>query len=283
MKKAILLISCHDQKGITAAVTDFVFKNNGNILHADQHIDDQSNTFFMRVEWDLKGFKLKKEKIKKDFQVIANKFKMNISLHFSDDVVKAAVFVSKHLHCLNDLLLRYRAGHFNCRIPLIVSNHPDAKEVAEDLGIPFFEFPVTPRTKTQQENRQIELLKTGDVELIILARYHQILSKNFVKHFENRIINIHHSFLPAFAGQRPYAQAYRKGVKIIGATSHYVTETLDGGPIIEQDTIRVSHRDDLPDLVRKGEDLEKIVLSRAVSWYLKRKILCYGNKTVIFD
>lgn len=283
MNHAILLISCPDQKGITASVADFVFQSNGNIVHADQHIDEQSNTFFMRIEWSLADFSLPREEIVQAFSPIAEKFGMKWDLFFTDKPLKAAIFVSRHLHCLQDLLYRQRAGHIVCDIPLIISNHPDARGMAQEFGIRFFEIPVLRENKEEQERRQLEILEAQGIDLIILARYHQILTRRFVDAFADKIINIHHSFLPAFAGRNPYAQAYQKGVKIIGATSHYVTEALDEGPIIEQDTARISHRDALSDLVRKGEDLEKIVLSRAVRLYVQRKILRYGNKTVIFD
>lgn len=283
MNHAILLISCPDRKGITAAVTQFIFAHNGNILHADQHIDDQTNTFFMRIEWSLTGFKIERNKIAGQLQPIARRFAMKWELCFADRPLRVAIFVSKHLHCLYDLLYRKRAGHFACTIPLVISNHPDAKTIAREFGIPFHAFPVTKANKAAQETKQLKLLKKEKIDLVVLARYHQILSARFVNAFPQKIINIHHSFLPAFAGKSPYKQAYEKGVKIIGATSHYVTEKLDSGPIIEQDTVRISHRDALNDLIRKGEDLEKAVLSRAVRWHLERKILCYGNKTVIFD
>ena len=283
MNHAILLISCPDRKGITAAVTQFIFEHNGNILHADQHIDDQTNTFFMRIEWSLTGFKIGRDKIAGQFQTIARRFAMKWELCFADKPLRVAIFVSKPLHCLYDLLYRKRAGHFACTIPLIISNHADAQSIAKEFGIPFHTFPVTKTNKAAQEAKQLELLKKEKIDGVILARYHQILSAKFVNAFPHKIINIHHSFLPAFAGKSPYKQAYQKGVKIIGATSHYVTEKLDEGPIIEQDTVRISHRDALDDLIRKGEDLEKVVLSRAVRWHLERKILCYGNKTVIFD
>jgi len=283
MNHAILLISCRDQKGITAAVTNFIFQNQGNIVHADQHIDEQSNTFFMRIEWSLDAFKLKREDIQPAFFVIAKSFNMVWKLSFSDQKARLAIFVSKHLHCLYDLLYRHKTGQLFCDIALLVSNHPDAGPVAKDFGIRFSEFNVDGHNKIDQELRQIELLKAEKIDLVILARYHQILTKQFVDLFPLQIINIHHSFLPAFAGSNPYLQAYQKGVKVIGATSHYVTEGLDEGPIIAQDTVGVSHRDSLDDLKCKGEDLEKLVLSRAVRWHLERKILCYGNKTVVFD
>ena len=283
MPNAILLISCPDNKGITATVTQFVYQNFGNILHADQHTDDQFNTFFMRVEWSMDGFALNEEKVAGAFKPIADKFKMDWKIYFSDKVPKVAVFVSKYLHCLYDLLYRYRAGYLKCEIPLIISNHSDAANVAENFGIKFHEMPMTKENKAAQEARQLKLLREADVELIVLARYHQILTPQFIATYPEQIINIHHSFLPAFAGKDPYAQAYQKGVKLIGATSHFVTEVLDEGPIIAQDTVGVSHRDTLADLKRRGEDLEKIVLSDAVRFYLERKILVYNNKTVVFD
>ncbi len=282
MSNAILLISCPDQKGITAGVSNFVYQHDGNILNADQHIDEQSNTFFMRIEWALESFALERQDIKDHFKPIANHFRMAWDLFFSDENPRMAIFVSKHLHCLYDLLLRNKAGQLPCEIAFIISNHPDAKEVAHQFNVHFFEFYVSKENKLEQEKRQLALLQDAQIDMVVLARYGQILSGHFIDHFINRIINIHHSFLPAFAGKSPYAQAYRKGVKIIGATSHYVTQELDAGPIIEQDTVRISHRDSLDDLMRKGEDLEKIVLSRAVRWHLERKILCYNNKTVVF-
>jgi formyltetrahydrofolate deformylase len=283
MNRAILLISCRDQKGITAAVANFIFQNQGNIIHADQHIDGQSNTFFMRIEWSLESFKLEKKEIQPAFRMIAKQFEMDWALSFSDRKPRVAIFAGRHLHCLHDLMWRYRAGQLFCDIVLLVSNHPDAGQVARDFGIKFAEFFIEPRNKPEEEQRQLELLKAEKIDLIILARYQQILTKSFVDRFPLRIINIHHSFLPAFAGSNPYLQAFQKGVKVIGATSHYVTEGLDEGPIIAQDTVHVSHRDSLEDMKTKGEDLEKAVLSRAVRWHLERKILCYGNKTVVFD
>jgi len=264
-------------------VTNFIFQNQGNIVHADQHIDEQSNTFFMRIEWSLEAFKLKREDIQPAFAAIAKTFHMTWRLSFSDQKPRVAIFVSKHLHCLYDLLYRHKTGQLYCDMALMVSNHPDAKPLAGDFGIKFAEFHVEANNKIEQEKRQMELLKTHQIDLIVLARYHQILTRQFVDCFPLKIINIHHSFLPAFAGSNPYLQAYQKGVKVIGATSHYVTETLDEGPIIAQDTVEVSHRDSLQDLKRKGEDLEKLVLARTVRWHLEQKILCYGNKTVVFD
>jgi formyltetrahydrofolate deformylase len=284
MNRAILLISCADQKGITAAVTGFIAQNNGNIIHADQHIDEQTNTFFMRVEWALEGFIFQApEDIRRAFNAVSQKFSMNWELNVSSVRPRAALFVSRRLHCLQDLLIRHKAGQFECDIPVIISNHADAKILAKEFGIRFTEFHVSKDNKAEIERQQAEILNEEKIDVIILAQYHQILTAGFVRQFSNRIINIHHSFLPAFVGENPYLQAYKKGVKIIGATSHYVIEDLDAGPIIEQDTVRVSHRDALEDMVRKGEDLEKVVLSRAVRWHLQKKILCYGNKTVVFD
>ncbi len=283
MSNAILLISCPDQKGITATVTNFIYKNNGNILHADQHTDEQTKTFFMRVEWALDGFAIDSGKIKEAFEVIADSFEMTWDFYFSDQKPRVAIFVSRYLHCLYDLLARQRAGHLNCEIPLIISNHSDAQKIAQEFDIKFYEISIAKKNKLEREKREIKILKSANIDFVVLARYHQILTPSFVKTFPSRIINIHHSFLPAFAGKSPYAQAYQKGVKIIGATSHYVTQKLDEGPIIEQDTVRISHRDALKDLIRKGEDLEKMVLSRALRLAIEHKILTYNNKTVIFD
>jgi len=283
MAHAILLISCKDQKGITASVTNFVYDNGGNILHADQHIDEQTGTFFMRIEWDLSGFALDEAGIRKAFEGLAGRFAMEWELYTTAAKPKMAIFVSKHLHCLYDILLRQQAGQLACDVALVISNHPEAKKVAAQFSVAFHEIAISRDNKQAQEKKELDILSKAGIDLIILARYHQILTKNFIGRYPNKIINIHHSFLPAFAGKNPYAQAYHKGVKIIGATSHYVTEDLDQGPIIEQDTVRISHRDAVEDLIRKGEDLEKFVLNRAIRWHLEHKILCYGNKTVIFD
>lgn len=283
MCHAILLISSPDERGITASVTDFIYKNNGNIIHADQHIDEQNNTFFMRIEWSLDGFNIDKDDVAEQLKPITEKFQMKWELSFTDQRPQVAIFVSRHLHCLQDLLYRHKSGQLACNIPLIISNHSDAKSLVKDFGIKFLEIPITEDNKKDQEEKEIEALHKANIDLIVLARYHQVLTANFVSSFPNRIINIHHSFLPAFAGKNPYLQAYQKGVKIIGATSHYVTEQLDEGPIIEQSTVRISHRDSLDDLVRKGEDLERVVLNRALRLALHKKILSYDNKTIIFD
>ncbi len=283
MCNAILLLSCPDKRGITATVTNFVYTNNGNILHAEQHKDEEVNIFFMRIEWSMDGFAIPRDKLTEKFQPIADMFEMKWSLYFTDYIPRMAIFVSKRLHCLYDLLLRNRGGQFNCDIALIISNHRDAKKVADEFGVRFQEFIVTAENKMAQEKKQIELLMQEHIDVVVLARYHQIFTEQFVRAFDNKIINIHHSFLPAFIGKNPYHQAYQKGVKLIGATSHYVTEKLDEGPIIEQDTARISHRDAIEDLVRMGEDLEKVVLGRAVVWHLQRKVLSFNNKTVVFE
>jgi len=283
MSRAILLISCPDHRGITATLTDFIYKHNGNIEHADQHIDEQNNIFFMRIEWSLDGFDIEQKDITQALEPFADQFDMHWELYFEDELTRVAIFVSKPMHCLYDLLYRHKAGHLRCEIPLIISNHSDAKELADIFNIRFVKIPKENDNKFEQEENELAILKEANINLIILARYHQIFTKNFVEQYPNKIINIHHSFLPAFAGQNPYTQAYDKGVKIIGATSHYVIEQLDEGPIIEQSTVRISHRDSIEGLKRKGEDLEKVVLYRAVYWHLEHKILCYNNKTVVFD
>ena len=283
MNTASLLISCPDQKGITSGITEFIYQNNGNIEHADQHIDSQFNIFFMRIEWSLDGFKLSKEEITKEFSSLAKKFSMDWALHFSDTPAKVAIFTSYSTHCLYDLLLKYKQNYFNCRMPLIISNTSRTKDVAKNFGIKFVELAKDTKNKEEVEKKEIALLKKENIDTIVLARYTQIFTKQFVAEFPNRIINIHHSFLPAFIGSNPYQQAYKRGVKIIGATSHYVTKELDAGPIIEQNTVRVSHRDSVEDLKRKGQELERVVLSQALRWHLERKILVYNNKTVIFD
>jgi len=283
METATLLISCPDRRGILAEVTGFIARNNGNIIHADQHIDSQNSTFFMRIEWELDGFKLPKSQIEESFRPIAEKFSMDYQLHFSSEVQNVAIFVSRYDHCLYDLLYRFKARELRGNLKLVISNHLDLKPVVEMFGIPFYHFPKTKENKLSVEEEEIELLEREEIDLIVLARYMQILSDKFVNRFRNRIINIHHSFLPAFVGAKPYHRAYERGVKIIGATSHYVTEELDQGPIIEQDVVRVSHRDSVEDMIRKGRDLEKVVLSRAVKWHLENKILVYNNKTVIFE
>ncbi|HEX8979880.1 MAG TPA: formyltetrahydrofolate deformylase [Parasulfuritortus sp.] len=280
---ACLLVSCPDRKGLVAAIANFLYEHNANILHADQHQDKVAGLFLMRVEWELDGFELGLHRFDEAFAPIAEQFKMKWRVSLSSVKPRMAIFVSKHDHCLADLLYRHHAGELYCDIPLIVSNHPDTHWLAEAYDIPFEHIPVDKDNKPEAEARQRTLMAAHRVDFIVLARYMQVLSADFMNEWENRIINIHHSFLPAFHGAKPYQRAFERGVKLIGATSHYVTEVLDDGPIIEQDVVRISHRDDLEDLVQKGADLEKVVLSRAVRWHIDNRILVYGNKTVVFD
>ena len=284
MKTAKLLLHCPDKPGILAEVTDFITVNKGNIIYLDQYVDHVENIFFMRIEWELKDFLVPQEKIEDYFATLyAQKYEMNFRLYFSDTKPRMAIFVSKMSHCLFDLLARYTAGEWNVEIPLIISNHPDLQHVAERFGIPFHLFPITKETKEEQEKKEMELLAKHKITFIVLARYMQVISEQMINAYPNRIINIHHSFLPAFVGAKPYHAAFERGVKIIGATSHYVTTELDAGPIIEQDVVRITHKDTVQDLVNKGKDLEKIVLSRAVQKHIERKVLAYKNKTVIFN
>ena len=284
MKTAKLLLHCPDKPGILAEVTDFITVNKGNIIYLDQYVDHVENIFFMRIEWELENFLVPQEKIEDYFETLyAQKYGMNFRLYFSDAKPRMAIFVSKMSHCLFDLLARYTAGEWNVEIPLIISNHPDLQHVAERFGIPFHLFPITKETKEKQEKKEMELLAKHKVNFIVLARYMQVISEKMIDAYPNRIINIHHSFLPAFVGAKPYHAAFERGVKIIGATSHYVTTELDAGPIIEQDVVRITHKDTVQDLVNKGKDLEKIVLSRAVQKHIERKVLAYKNKTVIFN
>ncbi len=284
MKTAKLLLHCPDKPGILAEVTDFITVNKGNIIYLDQYVDHVENIFFMRIEWELKDFLVPQEKIEDYFATLyAQKYEMNFRLYFSDTKPRMAIFVSKMSHCLFDLLARYTAGEWNVEIPLIISNHPDLQHVAERFGIPFHLFPITKETKEEQEKKEMELLAEHKITFIVLARYMQVISEQMINAYPNRIINIHHSFLPAFVGAKPYHAAFERGVKIIGATSHYVTTELDAGPIIEQDVVRITHKDTVQDLVNKGKDLEKIVLSRAVQKHIERKVLAYKNKTVIFN
>ena len=284
MTTAKLLLHCPDKPGILAEVTDFITVNKGNIIYLDQYVDHVENIFFMRIEWELKDFLVPQEKIEDYFRTLyGQKSEMDFRLYFSDVKPRMAIFVSKLSHCLFDILARYTAGEWNVEIPLIISNHPDLQHVAERFGIPFYLFPITKETKEEQERKEMELLAKHNITFIVLARYMQVISEQMIKAYPNKIINIHHSFLPAFVGAKPYHAAFQRGVKIIGATSHYVTTELDAGPIIEQDVVRITHKDAIEDLVNKGKDLEKIVLSRAVQKHIERKVLAYKNKTVIFS
>lgn len=281
---AILLIHCPDKPGILASVTEFINQHQGNILYLDQYVNREEMIFFMRVEWDLKSFQIPKDKIEEYFKTLLGiRFEMNFSLYFSGVRPRMAIFVSKMSHCLYDLLARYAAGEWKADIPLIISNHPDMEHVAKRFDIEYHYLPINAGNKVQQEACELELLKAHKITFCVLARYMQILSPEFIDSFPGRIINIHHSFLPAFAGARPYHAAHERGVKIIGATSHYVTSELDAGPIIEQKVAQISHKDTVEELVRKGRDLEKIVLSHAVEKHIDRKILTYKNRTIVFQ
>lgn len=282
--KTTILIHCPDVSGLISAVTSFIHTQKGNIIYIDQHVDKASNELFMRLEsefpaddFTLNGFK---ERFNTD---LTPKFKIKWSIHTDDKKPKMALFVSKYNHCLYDLLSRYHSGELRVEIPFIISNHPDLRFVADQFQLPFYHIPVTKNNKEEAENQQLALLKEYQIDFIVLARYMQIVTRKIINEYPNKIINIHHSFLPAFAGAKPYHAAYKRGVKIIGATGHYVTEDLDAGPIIEQDTIPVSHTHSIDDFVAKGRDLEKIVLARAVKLHIQRKTMVYNNKTVIFS
>ena len=284
MKTAKLLLHCPDKPGILAAVTDFITINKGNIVYLDQYVDREEKEFFMRIEWELENFLIPQEKVEDYFDTLyAQKYDMKYRIYFSDCKPRMAIFVSKMSHCIYDLLARYTAGEWDVEIPLIISNHPDLQHVADRFGIPFYVFPITKENKAEQEAKEMELLKENGVSFIVLARYMQVISEQMIEAYPSKIINIHHSFLPAFVGAKPYHAAFERGVKIIGATSHYVTTELDAGPIIEQDVVRITHKDTVQDLINKGKDLEKIVLSRAVQKHIDRKVLAYKNKTVIFN
>ena len=284
MKTAKLLLHCPDKPGILAAVTDFITINKGNIVYLDQYVDREEKEFFMRIEWELENFLIPQEKVEDYFDTLyAQKYDMKYRIYFSDRKPRMAIFVSKMSHCIYDLLARYTAGEWDVEIPLIISNHPDLEHIADRFGIPFHVFPITKENKAEQEEKEMQLLKENGVNFIVLARYMQVISEQMIEAYPSKIINIHHSFLPAFVGAKPYHAAFERGVKIIGATSHYVTTELDAGPIIEQDVVRITHKDTVQDLINKGKDLEKIVLSRAVQKHIDRKVLAYKNKTVIFN
>lgn len=280
---AVLLVQCRDQKGLDAAIADFIYRHNGNILHFEQHQSSEDSFYFARVEWDLIDFHLPLSEFSAKFAPIAGKFGMAWRVTETSYRPRVAILVSRYDHCLADVLYRQRNGELKCEVPLIISNHADAQRHADFHAIPYHLIPVTKENKPEAEERQRELIGHHRIDLIVLARYMQILSPGFIAHYPQQIINIHHSFLPAFLGAKPHLQAYERGVKLIGATAHYVTEALDDGPIIEQGVARISHRDALEDLVEKGRDLEKLVLSRAVRWHIENRILLHGNRTVIFE
>jgi formyltetrahydrofolate deformylase len=280
---AILLVQCPDRKGLDAAIADFIYWHGGDILHFEQHQAGRERFYLARIEWDLTGFEFDLKDFPKWFTPIAEQFSIRWRITTSSHHPRVAIFVSKYDHCLVDLLYRQRNGELACEVPLIISNHADAKRHADFHGIPYHVVPVTKENKLEAEQQQLELLRKNDIDLIVLARYMQVLSPEFIRHYPQQIINIHHSFLPAFVGAKPHHQAFDRGVKLIGATAHYVTEVLDDGPIIEQGVARISHRDTLEDLVEKGRDMERVTLSRAVRWHIENRILLYGNKTVIFE
>jgi len=279
---ATLLVSCPDQRGLVAKIANFIYANGGNIIHADQHTDFAAGLFLTRIEWQLEGFNLPRELIGPAFNAIAQPLQAKWELHFSNTVPRIAIWVSRQNHCLFDLILRQQAQEFAAEIPLIISNHSDLKLVAEQFCIDYYHIPINKDNKPVQEAKQLEILHQYKIDLVVLAKYMQVLSQEFIAQFP-QIINIHHSFLPAFVGANPYQQAYERGVKIIGATAHYVTANLDAGPIIQQDVVQISHRDDVADLIRKGKDLERVVLARAVRLHLQNRVLVYGNRTVVFE
>jgi len=284
MKKITILIHCKDRSNIIATVTNFIAKKNGNIVYLDQHVDRQQDIFFMRLESEFVNDDFSTDTFKTCFKnELADTFEMKWRIYSSDKIPKMALFISKYDHCLYDILGRYNSGELNLEIPFIISNHEDLKSIADSFKIPFYHIPVTKDTKLEAEDKQLELLQKHNIDFIVLARYMQIVSPKLINNYPNKIINIHHSFLPAFVGAKPYHSAYKRGVKIIGATSHYVTEELDAGPIIEQDVSRVTHAYTISDLIAKGRDLEKIVLANAIKLHSERKVMVYNNKTVIFS
>ncbi len=280
---AILLLSCKDRIGLVSRISHFIFERGGNILDLDEHVDPVEKIFFIRISWDMKNFSIQPGELEEAFRPLGKEFNATWKIKFEGRKLKTAIFVSKYDHCLREILWRHSLDEFKMEIPLIISNHADLESIAQRYHIPFHVFPITRENKTEQEDQELELLESRKIDTIVLARYMQILSPKFVKKFPNQIINIHHSFLPAFIGSKPYMQAYDRGVKIIGATSHYVTEDLDEGPIIEQDIIRISHKDTVKDLIRKGRDLERRILVQALMYHTEHRILVHGKKTIIFE
>ena len=283
MANAVLLIECEDQQGIVSSITEFIYSNQGNIIDLDQYTDHDNSHFLMRLEWSLDSFTIQREKIAEYFEtLIGKKFSIRFNLYFTDERPKMGLFVTKLSHCLFDILGRWQSGELEIEIPVVISNHENLRSTVERFDIPFEYIPITNENKVEQEQKQLEVLSNYDVDFVVLARYMQIISPNFIRRFSNKIINIHHSFLPAFVGAKPYHAAFERGVKIIGATAHYVTESLDAGPIIDQDIARVSHRDSVQNLVNIGQDIEKLVLAKAINLHVKRKVLVVGNKTIVF-
>lgn len=280
---AILLFTCADQDGIVAKISQFIYKYGGNIIDLDEHVNQNQKFFSIRVVWSMKNFSISSSQLHNDFDVVGKEFNAHWRIEFSESKLRLAIFVSKYDHCLQEILWRYKMNEYDIEIPLIISNHPDLQELAESNGIPFHVFPITKENKLDQEAKEIALMKENNIDLIVLARYMQVLTPEFIQEYRNKIINIHHSFLPGFVGGNPYKQAYERGVKIIGATSHYVTEELDEGPIIEQDIMRITHKDTIKDLIRKGRDLERTVLARALLYKAEHRIIVDGKRTVVFN
>ncbi len=280
---ATLILSCANQKGLVARISQFIFQHGGDIIDLDEHVDNEEEMFFIRVEWDLRDFVISEVEFEKEFQILADEFKASWYIKYSRNKSKIAIFVSKYDHCLQEILWRNSYNELDTDISLIVSNHEDLRFLADRYNIPFYYFPVTKENKLEQEKNELALLKEKKIDTIVLARYMQVLSPSFLNSFSKSIINIHHSFLPAFMGANPYRRAYERGVKLIGATSHYVTEELDEGPIIDQNVIRITHKDSLENLIRKGRDLERLVLARALNLHINNRVLRYGKKTIIFE
>jgi len=280
---AILLFTCPDQNGIVAKISQFIYEGGGNIIDLDEHVDQHQQFFSIRVVWSMKNFSIPVSQLHDAFDDLGKEFNAHWKIEFSGSKLRVALFVSKYDHCLHEILWRYNMNEYEIEIPLIVSNHPDLQGIAEAQGIPYHVFPITKENKPEQEAKEISLMKAYNIDLIVLARYMQVLSPRFIQEFQNNIINIHHSFLPGFVGGNPYKQAYERGVKIIGATSHYVTENLDEGPIIEQDIMRITHKDTIKDLIRKGRDLERIVLARALHYKAEHRIIVDGTRTIVFN
>ncbi|RUT73009.1 formyltetrahydrofolate deformylase [Ancylomarina longa] len=280
---AILLFTCPDQNGIVAKISQFIYQGGGNIIYLDEHVNQNQQFFSLRVVWNMNQFNISAKQLHQAFEPIAKQFQAHWRIEFSETKLRVAIFVSKYDHCLQEILWRYHMNEYQIEIPLIISNHPDLQNIAEANNIPYHVFPISKENKAEQEAKEIALLRENKIDLVVLARYMQVLSPDFIQAFQNKIINIHHSFLPGFVGGNPYKQAYERGVKIIGATSHYVTEELDEGPIIEQDIMRITHKDTINDLVRKGRDLERIVLARALRYKAEHRIIVDGTRTIVFD